>query len=414
MKIYFTPEHFMDRKKLSVLFIICMANSLIYTLPYLQSTYYDSMMAAYGFTHVQMGSLVSAYGSFNILSNFFGGVAADLFDTKKLFVFSMIATGLSGLYSATLPSYPVMLALNIFWSVSTTLTFWSAMIKAVKNLADGAHQGRVFGFKETLCCIITFVFSMSALAVFRFTGEDFVLLLVLYSAMHILVGLLVAVFMPPLPPQGNTDVAQLIKGIGAVIRLKGVWLIGMTIFFTQLVAIIFGRFTPFLTNIGGLSASTVALITIVATNGFANIGSLSGGRISDAMGSPAKFIACVMAVIAVITVGFMFIPWGSGTVWLCVAVAVVFRILNGALRSVQFATMAQVDIPPQLIGTASGIISIIGYMPDIFGYTLCGMAMENFPPIAAYRVIFTGLVICCLMGMAVSVTLHRYAKIFKA
>ena len=123
----------MDRKKLSVLFIICMANSLIYTLPYLQSTYYDSMMAAYGFTHVQMGSLVSAYGAFNILSNFFGGVAADLFDTKKLFVFSMIATGLSGLYSATLPSYPVMLALNIFWSVSTTLTFWSAMIKAVKN-----------------------------------------------------------------------------------------------------------------------------------------------------------------------------------------------------------------------------------------------------------------------------------------
>ena len=43
-----------------------MANSLIYTLPYLQSTYYDSMQAAYGFTHVQMGNLVSAYGIFNI------------------------------------------------------------------------------------------------------------------------------------------------------------------------------------------------------------------------------------------------------------------------------------------------------------------------------------------------------------
>ena len=61
----------MDKKKLSVLFIICMANSLIYTLPYIQSTYYDSMQAAYGFTHVQMGNLVSAYGIFNIFSNFF-------------------------------------------------------------------------------------------------------------------------------------------------------------------------------------------------------------------------------------------------------------------------------------------------------------------------------------------------------
>ena len=400
----------MDRKKLSVLFIICMANSLIYTLPYLQSTYYDSMQAAYGFTHMQMGSLVSAYGIFNIFANFFGGVAADAFDTKKLFVFSMIATGLSGLYSATLPSYPVMLALNIFWSVSTTLTFWSAMIKAVKNLADGAHQGQVFGFKETMCCVITLFFSMTALAVFRLTGENFIILLVLYSVMHIVVGILVAIFMPELPPQGKPEIAGLVKEIGDVIRLKGVWLIGMTIFFTQMAAIIFGRFTPFLTGVGGLSASAVALITIISANGFANIGSMSGGKISDIMGSPAKFIACVLGVTATVTVVFLFIPWGPETVWLCVAVSVIFRILNGALRSVQFATMSQVNIPAHLIGTASGIISIIGYMPDIFGYTLCGMAMENYAPVIAYRIIFSGLIVCCLMGMAVSLALHRYSK----
>ena len=404
----------MDRKKFPVLFIICMANSLIYTLPYLQSTYYDSMQAAYGFTHVQMGNLVSAYGIVNIFANFFGGVAADLFDTKKLFVFSMVATGLSGLYSATLPSYPVMLALNVFWSVSTTLTFWSAMIKAVKNLADDAHQGRVFGLKETMCCIITLIFSMSALAVFRLTGENFVLLLVMYSALHIIVGVLVAVFMPPLPPQGGADVTQLVKGVGDVLRLKGVWLIGMTIFFTQSAAIIFGRFTPFLTSVGGLSASTVALITILSINGFANIGSLSGGRISDAMGSPSKFIACVMGAVSLVTAIFLFIPWGTGTVWLCVAVAVVLRILNGALRSVQFATMSQVDIPPHLFGTASGIISIIGYTPDIFGYTLCGVAMEKFATITAYRIIFLGLVACGIMGMLVALSLHRYSKKHKA
>ena len=400
----------MDKKKFSILFIICMANSLIYTLPYLQSTYYDSMQAAYGFTHVQMGNLVSAYGIFNIFANFFGGVAADLFDTKKLFVFSMVATGLSGLYSATMPSYPVMLAISVFWSVSTTLTFWSAMIKAVKNLADDAHQGQVFGLKETMCCIISLVFSMSALAVFRVTGENFTILLVLYSVMHILVGILVAVFMPALPPVGQANVKELVSGVGAVLRLKGVWLIGMTIFFTQSAAIIFGRFTPFLTGIGGLSASTVAFITIIAANGFANIGSLSGGKISDAIGSPAKFIAWVFAAVGIVTTVFLFIPWGSKTVWLCVVVAVLLRIFNGALRSVQFATMSQVDIPPQLIGTASGIISIIGYMPDVFGYTLCGVAMEKFAPVIAYRVIFTALVGCCIMGIIVSVSLHRYAK----
>ena len=400
----------MNKKNLSVLFIICMANSLIYTLPYLQSTYYDSMQAAYGFSHVQMGNLVSVYGIVNIFANFFGGVAADLFDTKKLFVFSMVATGISGLYSATLPPYPVMLAVYIFWSISTTLTFWSAMIKAVKSLADDSHQGQIFGLKETMCCIIMLVFSMSALAVFRATGENFVVLVILYSALHIFVGVLVAVFMPSLPPQGEANVSQLVKGIGKVIRLKGVWLIGMTIFFSQFIGIIFGRFTPFLTGVGGLSASTVAFITIIATNGFANIGSLSGGKISDAIGSPAKFIAFVMGSIAVVTIILLFIPWGQGTVWRCVAVAIILRIFNGALRSVQFATMTQVDIPLHLIGTASGIISIIGYFPDVFGYTLCGMVMEKFAPIIAYRVIFTGLVACGIMGMLVAIALHKYSK----
>ena len=92
------------------------------------------------------------------------------------------------------------------------------------------------------------------------------------------------------------------------------------------------------------------------------------------------------------------------------AVAVILRVFNGALRSVQFATMSQVDIPPHLIGTASGIISIIGYTPDIFGYTLCGMAMEKFVPVTAYRVIFGGLVVCGVMGMLVAISLHKYSQ----
>ncbi len=41
-------------------------------------------------------------------------------------------------------------------------------------------------------------------------------------------------------------------------------------------------------------------------------------------------------------------------------------------------------------------------------FIIC-MAMESFAPVTAYRVIFTGLVLCCIMGMAVSITLHRYS-----
>ena len=354
-----------------------------------------------------MGNLIGVYGMCNMAAYLFGGVAADIIDTKKLFVFSLAATGITGLYSATLPSYMMMLVLSIFWSVSTILTFWPAMLKAVKNLAEGAHQGQVFSFKEMMCCVLTFVFSMGALAAFRFFNENFVVLVIFYSVCHLVIAVLVAVFMPSTKPEGNADVKSLILGVVQVVKLKGVWLVGMTIFFAQLASIIFGRFTPFLTTVGGLSASFVALITIVATNGFANIGTLAGGRISDAIGSPAEFIAFTMVACALLTVGFLMMPWGSSTVVLCVVVCILYRILNGALRSVLFATMSQVDIPRNLTGTASGVISIIGYMPDVFAYTLCGTVMENFDAIPAYRIIFAGLIGCCLAGSVVSMMLHR-------
>lgn len=403
----------MDKKRLSLLFIICMANALIYTLPYLQSTYYDSMQAAYGFTHVQMGNLVGVFGACNVAAYFFGGVAADAFDTKKLFVFSLAATGLAGLYSATLPGYTAMLALSVFWSFSTILTFWPAMIKAVKNLADGAHQGQVFSLKETMCCIITFVFSMLGLALFNFTGENFVTLALFYSVCHIIVAGLVRIFMPSDPPRQKADVKSLLSGLGRVACLRGVWLIGLTIFFSQILSIIFGRFTPFLTGVCGMSASAVALVTIVSVNGFANIGSILGGRVADALGSPSKFICRVMIACAAFTAVFVMMPWGAGTASLCVAACVVFRILNGAMRSVLFATMSQVDIPSSLTGTASGVISIIGYLPDAFAYTACGAVMEAFAGRTAYRIIFSAMGLFALAGAGVAYSLHRYSKKLK-
>lgn len=403
----------MDKKRLSILFIICLANALIYTLPYLQSTYYDSMMAAYGYTHIQMGNLFSVYGACNMPAYLFGGVAADAIDTKKLFVFSLAVTGLLGLYSATLPPYPVMMVISVFWSFSTVLTFWPAMLKAVKTLAEGAHQGLVFGFKETMCCIIGLVFSVSALGIFRFSGEKFILLVIFYSVCHLIVAALLAVFMPSMPAESKPDVKSIISGVASVIHLKGVWLIGITIFFIQMYAVVMGRFTPFLTSVAGLSSSVVALITIICVNGLANIGSVYGGKISDYFRSPAKLISIALIVAALLSGAFLFIPWSAETAIVCVVVSAMFRILHGALKSVMFATMSQVDIPSNLTGTASGVISIIGYMPDMFGYTLCGAVMQQYDAIPAYRIIFTGLIVCCLVGSICADKLHRYSRKIK-
>lgn len=399
----------MNKKKLSILFIICLANSLMYVLPYLQSTYYESMRTAYGFTHIQMGNLISVHGIFNIPAYILGGVIADSFDTKKLFIFSLAATGLAGLYSAILPSYPVMVCVYIVWSFTTILGFWSAMIKAVKVLADEEHQSQLFSLKETMCCVIGLILSTSALLFFNFTGENFVSILSFYSIALIVVAVLVFFFMPSQPSAQKPDLKGLVEGIKCVVKLKGVWLIGLTLLCCQTIGAFLGRFTPFFTNIGGLSDSVVATITIICVSGIANIGSIYGGKISAMIGSPSKFISYVMILCSIMAVVFIISPWGREYVAISIIICAIFRILNGALRSVVFATMSQVNIPQKYTGTASGVISVIGYLPDVFAYSFCGAIMETFEPVPSYKIIFIALAVCAIFGSFVSATLHKYS-----
>ena len=93
------------------------AGGSIYALPYLRQGFYNAMRDAFGVSNVQLGFLNSAFGVFALACYFPGGWVADRFSPRKLMVFSLVATGLGGLVFATLPPYPVVLALHAFWVV---------------------------------------------------------------------------------------------------------------------------------------------------------------------------------------------------------------------------------------------------------------------------------------------------------
>ena len=97
--------------------------------------------------NTQVGFLNSMFGLLALICYFPGGWLADRFSARKLLVVSLLATGLGGLYLATVPSYAELLALHAFWGVASILTFWAALIKATRELQCvnsvelGHHQG---------------------------------------------------------------------------------------------------------------------------------------------------------------------------------------------------------------------------------------------------------------------------------
>ncbi len=132
------------RIKVFQLFILAGGAGAIYFLPYMRTSYYDVMIEGLQLTNTQLGQISSMYGLFTILCYFPGGWLADRVSTRGMLGFSFVATGLGGFYYATLPGYNMLLVLHVFFGITTTLTFWAALIKAARLCGPKEVQGRVY------------------------------------------------------------------------------------------------------------------------------------------------------------------------------------------------------------------------------------------------------------------------------
>lgn len=80
--------------------------------------------------------------------------------------FSLIATGLLGVYLTTMPGYWGILFVWALFGVTCDMMNWPVLLKSVSRLGNSEQQGRLFGFFETGRGIVDTVVAFSALAVF--------------------------------------------------------------------------------------------------------------------------------------------------------------------------------------------------------------------------------------------------------
>ena len=116
-----------------VMTILCFSGGIIFMLPFLREVYYVPMQEAFGYDNTQMGVQMSVFGFVSLITYFPGGWLADRISPRKLISSSLLATGMGGLYFATLPSYEIGIAIHAFWGASVSLMFWAAMIKATRQ-----------------------------------------------------------------------------------------------------------------------------------------------------------------------------------------------------------------------------------------------------------------------------------------
>ena len=83
-----------------------------------------------------------------------------------------------------------------------------------------------------------------------------------------------------------------------------------------------------------------------------------------------------------------------------------------ALRGIYFALLEESQVPLRVTGTAVGVVSFIGYTPEIFMPVLGGMLIDHWNGgITGYQVFFGLLVLACLVGIFAAWRLRRLVSI---
>ena len=394
-------------------------------LPYvLARVFRPTFLEVFDLTNFELGSLFSVYGVVALLSYLYGGVLADQFLPRKLIALSLFLTAIGGLVMATYPSYLTLQILFGYWGFTTVFLFWGAMIKATRLWGGTMSQGQAFGFLDagrglvaaSMGSVGVFIFSLILTSDIRSATlierqEAFRYVIFFTSFMVALVGLLVFVYMKS---EGEEKIKEMtstssFSNIKSVIKIPSVWL---------LMIIIMSAYVGYkLTDIYSLYASDVMLYDQIQA---AEVGALQL-YLRPIVCVIIGFLADKTSGTSWIIIGFVIMLLGavifaSGIVQSNMDVIffislIIIAVGTYAARALYFAVFQEGKIPLAHMGTAVGIISVVGYTPDVFASPIMGYLLDTYPGITGHQYVFSMLVVFSVLGLLASI---RFAKLVKA
>jgi MFS family permease len=82
-----------------------------------------------------------------------------------------------------------------------------------------------------------------------------------------------------------------------------------------------------------------------------------------------------------------------------------------AIRGIYFALLEEGGIPLAVTGTAAGIVSAVGFTPDIFMPLLGGVLLDTYPGIEGYRYFYMITAVICALGLCASLLIYfKYVR----
>ncbi|MCW9037621.1 MULTISPECIES: MFS transporter [Altibacter] len=414
-------------QKTFTIILLILAGEAVFILPFvLARVFRPTFLDVFELTNLELGTCFSVYGMVAFISYLFGGSLADAFKPKILIAVALFLTAAGGVVLATYPSNTTLHLLYGYWGFTTIFLFWAAMIKATRVWGGQHRQGRAFGFLDggrglvaaAFGSLGVFVFSLFitseiAEAAFAERKEAFRYVILISSAIIGLIGLLVLFFLRSDPSEEPLELPrrsfhETLLNYAVVIKIPTVWL---------LMVIILCAYVGYkITDVFSLYAREVMLYNEIES---AEVGTYLL-YIRPVVGVGIGFLADKTKTSLMMVLGFVVMLIGSllfasGILGPSVSFFFLLSLLITAtgvyaFRTLYFAALQEGYVPLAVTGTAVGLISLVGYTPDIFMGPAMGYLLDASPGEPGHQHVFWMLSAFTVIGLAAAIRFYRITR----
>lgn len=399
-------------KRYSQLAVLTLSAGVIYPLVYLRQNFEVSILESFGITLKQLSQSYSILGIMFMLTYLPSGWLADRISPKLLIVFSLITTGLLGVWFSTMPGAGAVNLIFIAWGITTGLTFWSALIKAVTIIGNSNEQGRFFGIMDGGRGLVEAIIATLAVAVFAYVlnslgqSTEAALKRVIYIYIAALWLAAPMVFFLLDAPKPETDTLSddtkesetkesFMTSLKFIMSKSETWYSAIIILTSYQLFWATYSFSGYLQNVYGLSAVAVGTIT-VAKLWMRPIGGVAAGFAGDFLNRDTV-LAWLLIAASIGLALLCFVPTEMAAALLIIIVLFI-GFTTYALKGLYWATLESCGMPDKIKGLAIGVMSVIGLSPDIYLPLINSALLEQFPGRQGYVIYFCGIAACGLIG----------------
>ena len=394
---------------------------MVFSLPFHVARYFrPTFLDVFKLSNAALGDIFAIYGISAMLSYYPGGAIADRFSARKLITASLIATAIGGLYLAQIPNQKGLNFLFAYWGITSILLFWAALIRATRDWGGNLAQGKAFGLLDggrglvaaAVATLSVFIFSQVLPPDFEIITDQqrkqaLQAVIYHYSLMTIIAGFLVWLFIPD--TDNKVFVNKPVAGMRLVFYKPVVWLQAVIVICAYCGYKGLDNYALYAVEVLGMNEVDSARFTSIAAY-LRPVAAIAAGILVD------RYSASKIIKITFILLLFSYSILAASRPSLFITNIIYVNLIVTfiavfAIRGVYFALLEETNISKNITGTAVGLISVIGFTPDIFFAAITGRLLDSAPGIDGHQYFFMLLAVTSVIGMVATIILTYKIKL---